>query len=254
MTLTFTEYTSLQEKLILFNHGAKYGQIVILAGGAGSGKSFVVHNFLESEKYKIIDIDEWKKSFIKLKTYPEWEDYDAKDPKKVAKLQLWIMRHKVRDRILDMLFRDTKRNKEVLPNILFDISLASYKQLQEIVDLAKEGGYRPENIHLVYVITDWEIALNRNRGRDRQLDDGVVLKTLEQAAGTFMRMLESGFPQGFDGAVKMVMTHNKEPEYITVKKEGGHILSEKGVIDIVKETIQKFTGGMPPKLEKKEDA
>ena len=250
--LTWKQF--LQEKLIILGNGAHYGQIVVMAGGAGSGKSYVVHNFLEAEKYKIIDIDEWKKSFVKLKLYPEWQEYDPHDPKKVAKLQLWIMRHKVRDRILDMLFKDPTRNRQVLPNVLFDISLASYRQLEEIVDLAVEGGYNPDNIHLVYVITDWEIALNRNRGRERVLDDGVVLKTLTQAAGTFMKMLQEGFPPGFNGAVKLVMTHGKEPEYITVKKEGGHILSEKGVVDIVRETIEKFTGGMPPKLEKKPDA
>ena len=44
MILTFKEkclleeYQQLDEKLIMFNNGARYGQIVFLAGGAGSGK------------------------------------------------------------------------------------------------------------------------------------------------------------------------------------------------------------------------
>ena len=55
------EYRQLEEKLILFNNGARYGQIVFLAGGAGSGKGFAIKNFMEGNKFKIRDVDEWKK-------------------------------------------------------------------------------------------------------------------------------------------------------------------------------------------------
>ena len=42
----------LTEKLIVVGKGAKYGQIVFLAGGAGSGKGFAISNFLEGSKFK----------------------------------------------------------------------------------------------------------------------------------------------------------------------------------------------------------
>ena len=35
----------LAEKLIMFNQGKKYGQVVFMAGGAGSGKGFASKNF-----------------------------------------------------------------------------------------------------------------------------------------------------------------------------------------------------------------
>ncbi|SVD45352.1 uncharacterized protein METZ01_LOCUS398206, partial [marine metagenome] len=54
----------IDEKQILFNQGKKYGQAVFLAGGAGSGKGFASKNFMEGEKFKIRDVDEWKKAFI----------------------------------------------------------------------------------------------------------------------------------------------------------------------------------------------
>ena len=41
----------LEEKLIMYNQGKRYGQIVFLAGGAGSGKGFAISNFMEKEKY-----------------------------------------------------------------------------------------------------------------------------------------------------------------------------------------------------------
>ena len=36
------QYKELNEKLILFNNGKRYGQIVFMAGGAGSGKGFAI--------------------------------------------------------------------------------------------------------------------------------------------------------------------------------------------------------------------
>ena len=56
----------INEKLIMFNKGKKYGQIVFLAGGAGSGKGFATKNFLEMKKFKIRDVDAWKLAFIEL--------------------------------------------------------------------------------------------------------------------------------------------------------------------------------------------
>jgi len=38
--LNFQQY--LEEKLILYGQGKRYGQIVFLAGGAGSGKGFAI--------------------------------------------------------------------------------------------------------------------------------------------------------------------------------------------------------------------
>ena len=67
--LSFQNYITeqyLEEKLILYNQGKKYGQIVFLAGGAGSGKGFAISHFMEKEKFKVRDVDEWKKGYLEL--------------------------------------------------------------------------------------------------------------------------------------------------------------------------------------------
>lgn len=239
---SFRQYLS--EKLILFNNGARYGQIVIMAGGVGSGKSYVAKNLLETDKFKTIDVDAWKEAFIKLKRYPDWEKFSFKDPSSVSRLHLWIMKTGIRDRILDLLF-DKTRNKEILPNLLFDISLGSPKQLTEIVDLATEAGYHPENIHLVYVITDWENALNRNRARERTLPDSVVLKTLQMAANSIMTLLHSSIHAEFNGAVKVVVSNTTPPIYLTIKKEGRALESGGQWEQELKNLIDKNLTGMP---------
>ena len=74
----------LNEKLILFNQGKKYGQVVFMAGGAGSGKGFAISNFMEKEKFKIRDVDEWKKAFQTLADtkgiYPEIQGLKLSNP------------------------------------------------------------------------------------------------------------------------------------------------------------------------------
>ena len=61
---SFKSYIDLIEKQIIIGKGKRYGQVVFMAGGAGSGKGFAIRNFIEGEKFKVRDVDEWKKSFI----------------------------------------------------------------------------------------------------------------------------------------------------------------------------------------------
>ena len=69
--LDYTKFKTavpLEEKLIVYGGGKKYGQIVFLAGGAGSGKGFASEKFMQKELFKVRDVDEWKKAFIKMAT------------------------------------------------------------------------------------------------------------------------------------------------------------------------------------------
>ena len=48
--LNYTQFkpaVPLEEKLIVYGGGKKYGQIVFLAGGAGSGKGFASEKFMQ---------------------------------------------------------------------------------------------------------------------------------------------------------------------------------------------------------------
>ena len=98
--LTFLQFLAeqyLEEKLILYNQGKRYGQIVFLAGGAGSGKGFAVRNFMEKEKFKVRDVDEWKRAFMEIadttKKYPEIKGLNLKNSKDVLKLHHFV-KHK----------------------------------------------------------------------------------------------------------------------------------------------------------------
>ena len=62
-TMIFEEITEdvLNEKLITYGSRKPYGQIVFIAGGAGSGKGFAISNFLDSSSFRVRDVDEMKK-------------------------------------------------------------------------------------------------------------------------------------------------------------------------------------------------
>ena len=54
--LNYTQFKTavpLEEKLIVYGGGKKYGQIVFLAGGAGSGKGFASEKFMQKELFKV---------------------------------------------------------------------------------------------------------------------------------------------------------------------------------------------------------
>ena len=88
------EITTLLEKQIIIGKGKRYGQVVFMAGGAGSGKGFARDHFLEGDKFKLRDVDEWKKTFLKLaklkNKYKQLRGLDLRKPKDVVILHEFI--------------------------------------------------------------------------------------------------------------------------------------------------------------------
>ena len=61
--LTFLQFLAeqyLEEKLIMYNQGKRYGQIVFLAGGAGSGKGFAITIAYNKSGYQVIPKEDLK--------------------------------------------------------------------------------------------------------------------------------------------------------------------------------------------------
>ena len=181
-TQYFSEYGVLDEKLIMVNNGAKYGQVIFLAGGAGSGKGFAIKNFLEGEKFKVRDVDEWKKlsqklSSISKKYSPEsivdkykdkfkdkdmdlinkelisknksLGDLDLKNSKHVYLLHILVDAIGLKDKTLNntLLNAPEKARKGILDNIMFDITAKNIKAVEGVIPSLLKAGYDPKNIH-----------------------------------------------------------------------------------------------------------
>lgn len=251
--LSFRQY--LEEKLIMYNQGKKYGQIVFLAGGAGSGKGFAIKNFMEGEKFKIRDVDEWKKAFMKLsdtkKLYPEIQGLSLKDPKSVYKLHMFVKKKGIKDKTLDLLLSDANQSR--LPNIMFDITMKDASDIGDVLPKLIEAGYNPKNIHLTWVLTNYAVAIVNNRNRERVVPEDIMLLSHEGAAKSMYDVIKGKLPRGLNGAVRVILNNREntipyvDPEtkkpmkteqgdilvkdftYLTFKKEGKSMGPESGV-------------------------
>jgi dephospho-CoA kinase len=210
----------LNEKLIVIGNGEKYGQIVFLAGGGASGKGFVTSNFMEKEKFKVRDVDEWKRLFIKMddikKNHPEVRGLDLRNPDDVFKFHQIIVDKGIKDKTLDLLLTDLKRGR--LPNILFDITLKWTKDLTNILPKLLEVGYDKKNIHLVWVLANYQISVQRNHSRSRIVPDDVMLMAHSGVAVTVTDMLRGKnqiIGTMLDGEINVVLNNEENTIYMT---------------------------------------
>ncbi len=227
--LTFKEHQQLDEKAILFQQGQNYGQIVFLAGGAASGKGFALDNFMQPDKFKVRDVDEWKKALMKLdaiavdvdnnykqkgidtkaKFGVRASELNLKNEEDVFRLHDMVDQLGWKDKTLDLLLGGAK-NADRLPNILFDITMKNTNQVSKTLPKLLSLGYKPENIHLVWVLTNFNVALDRNRSRPRKVPEYIVKQTHTGAATTMMEIVKGNIPRGMDGRITVVLNNNEE--------------------------------------------
>ena len=264
--LNFQQY--LEEKLILYGQGKRYGQIVFLAGGAGSGKGFAIKNFMQGELFKIRDVDEWKTALMKLADtqgkYPEIKGLNLKNPKDVAKIHRFVKDMGIKDKSLDLLLRDV--NSDRLPNIMFDITMKDASDIGNIVPKLTKAGYDAKNIHLTWVLTNYAIAIVNNRNRKRVVPEDIMLSSHEGAATNMYDIIKGKLPKGLNGGVRVVLNNRdktipyvdpdtkkpmktsqgnivvKDFTYLTFKEEGKSVGPE---IDIKRQLLGWIAANVP---------
>ena len=267
MKLSFSEYVykreyearvPLEEKLILYNNGAKYGQVVFLAGGAGSGKGFAISNFMQGENFKIRDVDELKIAFQKLddlgkftmdellKKYGDniserdmefiqknvidkgfsLKDLNLKTPEHVYSLHVMVRATGAKNKTLDLLLDGAAQS--TLPNILIDSTFADMDDMSSYIPKLLKAGYETRNIHVTWVLTNYEIAIKNNKKRARVVPEDILLKTHRGAAQTVFTLVKSGFPKEVDGGVYVVLNNPENTMFIVDPKTGQHYKDIKG--------------------------
>ena len=253
---TLKEYQELEEKLILFNNGKRYGQIVFMAGGAGSGKGFAIDNYMEKEKFKVRDVDEWKKALIKLAktkdSNSELAKLNLRNPKDVFKLHSIVKQKGIKDKTLDLILNNAK--KDTLPNILFDITMKDKSDLSDVTPKLLEAGYDPRNIHLVWILTDYKVASKANKERDRVVPENILFLSHQRAAKNMLQRIKTMTKvpnlgrKTVDGQVHVVLNNRNKTEfypnvtkvpvvkdfsYVTIKKSGKPYDNDRNILTTV---------------------
>jgi hypothetical protein len=266
------ESEELNEKLITFGGKAypKFGNAVLLAGGAGSGKGFVKDKLLGIEG-QVYDVDEVKQLALKsdmIKKMAEKETgkdiskFDLKNPDDVSTL------HTILDETLNVIDkRKLARYAGILmapadrkPNLIFDVTLKNMNKLRSITSDIKKLGYDVKDTHLVWVINSYNVAKAQNKERSRQVPEEILMDTHRGAAQTAKDILNMGndIKKYLDGDVWYAFnkrgvdstiaksdkggSYIKDANYIKVKASGKNIDQKK----VTKEVIDKIAGYVPP--------
>ena len=269
--LTFLQFLAekyLEEKLIMYNQGKRYGQIVFLAGGAGSGKGFAIRNFMEKEKFKVRDVDEWKRAFMKMADlqgkYPEIKGLNLKNSKDVAKIHAFVKKMGIKDKTIDLMLADA--NSRHLPNIMFDITMKDANDINQYMPKLIKAGYDAKNIHLTWVLTNYAVAIVNNRNRPRVVADDIMLLSHEGAATSMYEVIKGKLPRGLNGSVRVILNNRdntipyvdpdtkkpmktsqgdiiiKDFTYLTLKKEGKSIGPE---MDVKRQILGWIVANVP---------
>ena len=253
-----------------------------MAGGAGSGKGFAISNFIDSAGFKVRDVDEMKLAVGKLSqlgkfSVDDWmkkygdklpedqkahvEEFvvgkgmtiadvaaDLKNPNNVASLHFIVDAMGLKDKWLINMLKG-KANKETLPNLLFDITAKKVKSITSVIKPLVDAGYDANNIHLIWVLTNYHLAVAQNKSRARVVPDDILLNTHEGAAKTIWSILTGGLPKGLNGRVDVIL--NNRENTVMFKDKDGNVL--KGAVKGFKSLPVKKQGGgiLPEKIWKK---
>jgi dephospho-CoA kinase len=266
----------LDEKLIILGKGSKKGQIIFLAGGAASGKGFAINRFIDSSSYIIRNPDDIKKRFLNFKNlgkkYPELKGLQLKNPKDVEQLHFFIKNKKIADKRLELLLNDMKKNE--LPNIIFDRTFRNTENISSLLPILLAAGYEPKNIHVVWVLANYKIAIERNKNRERVVPEDVLIHAHIGAAKTMTELFSGNSKfvgkKAVDGDIKIVLNNPEESiffkdeegkditktntgklaalksfSYITMKKSGKPIITDL----VVREKLSSWIDQNTPKQE-----
>jgi hypothetical protein len=236
------KFGNLTEKLITFANKAypKFGNVIIMAGGAGSGKGFVKDKLVGAEGFTF-DVDELKKLSARtpaiIKKVKDELDIDLpllgrdmRNPENVSKM------HEI---IGDYLNLDNKRmqafyssvitaHPDRKPNIIFDVTLKDLRKLQNITRQIKNIGYDPKMIHIVWVVNDIEVAVAQNAARARKVPVEILVNTHRGAAQTMGDIINMGNDLGkyMDGDIVFAFNKVGVDQELDVSRSGGSYIKD----------------------------
>jgi predicted kinase len=187
---------------------------VFLAGGPGSGKSFVVgRTSLKSLGFRLINSDDAFEKGLKRAGL-------TMDPEDIASAQGQAVRASAKA----LTGKIMTRALEGRMGVVIDGTGKDYDKIKKQVDMLRELGYA---VHMIFVNTDLETAQKRNKMRPRSLPEPMVKKmwdSVQKNIGKFqtlfrrrMIIVDNSENQDIDGATlnaykKIKTWAAKEPE------------------------------------------
>ena len=212
------KYNVATEDLVTFGNVAypKFNQVVILAGGGGSGKGFVQSNLLGiegkvfdvdaikvlslgldeikkevSDKYGINinqPLDKFRKEALKNPDVVSYLHFRLGDGNKDMGIKGMNMEQSIKYTLYKTIL---SANADRKPNLIFDSTTKRLEKVYEIAEYCIALGYNPEDIHLVWILNDVNTAMKQNLSRSRQVPTDTLFETHVGAAGTMIDIIKN---------------------------------------------------------------
>lgn len=236
----------IQEDLVTFNRVAypKFGTIVIMMGGAGSGKGFIKDKLLGVEGLTF-DVDQLKSlamsskllnARVRAELSVDLHELDLRNPENVRLIHSILSDlYKVDKRFKESKFGSiATANRDRLPNLIFDMTAKDVTKVREIHDTVTKLGYQNENIHIVWVLDDVQAAIKKNRGRERIVPEDILIHTHEGASLTAKKLLSMGdaVKQYMDGDFWIVFNKIKVDSEVETTKTGGFYIKDANYVKV----------------------
>lgn len=165
-----------EAKVINFKN--RYGNMVIMMGSPGAGKSFTINTVVNLSNYKILSSD----SFIEM--IAKKNNIDLKNPDETVKLHV---QHSSKAKKFRDNWIKNQNGKKELPNVIIDITGGNVGTINKLSLMAKDVGYETT---LIYVVTHIDQALKRNKERPRSVPDDVVINTYHEVNKAYHETFE----------------------------------------------------------------
>ena len=164
-----------------------------LAGGPGSGKSWVSKRALSGMGLKVINSDN---AFVsKLKREKLTLDFATHNEKEI------IARDKIRSNSKRIAGMQLSKAIEGRLGLIIDSTARDVEKISvQAADLRKIG----YDIHMVFVNTSLDVALERNRARPRKLPDAIIISSHKQIQKNMGRL------QRIFGSTNFVVVDNND--------------------------------------------
>ena len=207
---------------IEINNRERFGNVVFMAGGAGSGKSTTCDKIFDFGTYKFLDVDK-----LKVQLAPS-RGHDISTEAGNQSMMDIINKRRYIDKTYKGMYKSAESDR--LPNLVFDATLGSLISFKKQLIDSIRAGYSNDNIHLVWSLLDLERALQGAKARQNPSDGKVgryvkpefVNKNHHDVLENMVDWIYGGnFPEGLNGDVIVIdFTGTDFSKVMTWDKQG----------------------------------
>lgn len=101
-----------------------------------------------------------------------------------------------------------------MPNIIFDITGKNEKSIYEITEELTNVGYDANNVNIVWVLSNYEVAKEANRTRERVVPEAVLMDAHFGTAKTMSKLIFKNLDKSLiNGDVYVILNNREETKF-----------------------------------------